>query len=133
MKWTNEDIFISDDKNLLDYDFIIKGLHTTYWAPGRPEKTIIASFEASTALGVYDNNGQIGFARLVGDGFTFCWICDVYIDPNHRGRGLSKFLMDCVMQHPITQVKLKVLKTKNAHGLYEQYGFTRSEYMEQRS
>jgi GNAT superfamily N-acetyltransferase len=129
MEWKKESYKISDDQAELDMDFVIASLHTTYWAEDRPDEIISRSFAASTVLSLFKGERQVGFARLVGDGCTFCWVCDVFIDPDLRGRGLGKFLLGCVCEHPLTQVKLKLLITKDAQGLYEQYGFRRCEAM----
>ncbi len=120
---------ITDVGKELDMDFVIRSLHTSYWAQDRPDDIILRSFESSTVLSLFEGKKQIGFARLVGDGVTFCWVCDVFIDPSVRGRGLGKFLMRTLCEHPMAQVKLKLLITKDAHGLYEQFGFERCEAM----
>lgn len=120
---------ITDNRDEMNLDYIVSSLHTTYWAADRPESIIRGSFEASTVLSLLKGEEPAGFARLVGDGYTVCWLCDVFIDPAARGQGLGKFLMDTIMNHPMTQVRLKILLTKDAHGLYERYGFERCEAM----
>ena len=129
MEWKKDNHKVTDDQTFLDIEFITRSLHTTYWAGDRPDEIITRSFAVSTVLSLFKGDRQIGFVRLVGDGYTFCWICDVFIDPSARGKGLGKFLMQCVSEHPMTRVKLKLLITKDAHGLYEQYGFQRCEAM----
>lgn len=124
---------ITDNRDEMNMDFIISSLHTTYWAEGRPDEIIRNSFGNSTVLSLFKDETQIGFARLVGDAYTFCWLCDVFIVPELQGQGLGKFLMEAVLAHPMTQVRLKLLLTKDAHGLYEQYGFERCEAMSLRS
>lgn len=110
-------------------DFVVPALRSTYWAEERPESLIGTSFENSVVLTVMDGVKPVGFARIVSDFSCFAWICDVYIDPPYRRRGLGKFLMSCVKAHPSTGVRMTVLATKDAHGLYEQYGFERREMM----
>ena len=82
------------------------------------------SIENSLSFGVYKGTEQVGFARVVTDYATFAWIADVFILPAHRGRGLSKWLMELMIEHPQLQgFRRWVLATKDAHGLYERFGF----------
>ena len=133
MIWEKENYYISDSKDNIDMAYIISSLQNTYWAEGRPAELIRRSIENSVLLSVFDQKKQIGFARIVSDFSCFAWLCDVYIDSEYRGKGLGKFLMSCVTAHPSTQVRMKLLATKDAHGLYEQYGFERKEMMFQKS
>ncbi|MDR7316940.1 GNAT family N-acetyltransferase [Brevibacillus nitrificans] len=120
---------ISDIKDLLDREQIFQWLSTTYWASERSREVIFTSFEHSICFGIYSDTGQVGFARIVTDYTTFSWLCDVFIDPAHRGIGLSKWLMEVITQYPaIAQTNIS-LATRDAHGLYEQYGFVRREAM----
>ncbi len=129
MKWDNGGYFVTDDKEVIDITFVIDSLHKTYWADSRPAETIRKSIESSVLLSLFDDKKQIGFARIVSDYATFAWICDVYVDAGYRGKGLGKFLMRCVTEHPSTDVKNTILGTKDAHGLYEKFGFIRKELM----
>lgn len=124
---------ISDSPDEMELDYIISSLHTTYWAEGRDEEIIRNSFRHSTVLSLFRGDEPLGFARLVGDGYTFCWLCDIFVDPSVQGQGLGKFLVETVMDHPMTRVRLKMLMTRDAHGLYEQFGFERCEAMSLRS
>jgi len=123
---------LTDNKKDMDRSFIIASLKSTYWAEDRPEALIEKSFENSEVLSLFHKDKQIGFARIVSDYACFAWLCDVYISPEQRRKGLGKFLMSCVKEHPSTQVRLTTLATKDAHGLYEQYGFERREMMFQK-
>jgi GNAT superfamily N-acetyltransferase len=87
------------------------------------------SIHNSVCFGLFRDGKQIGFARAVTDHATFTWICDVVIAPEHRGRGLGKWMVECVLAHPKLQTTTHVLRTKDAHGLYEQFGFKRTEYL----
>lgn len=120
---------ITDSKEDIDWDFVVRSLQSTYWAEDRPGKLITGSFENSEVLSLFKGEEQVGFARIVSDFSCFAWLCDVYIDPRYRGRGLGKFLMSCVKEHRSTQVRMTLLATKDAHGLYEQFGFERREMM----
>jgi GNAT superfamily N-acetyltransferase len=133
MKWKYNNFYITDSKENMDIDFIINSLHTTYWAEGRPGELIIKAIENSVLLSLFDDETQIGFARIVSDGAVFAWICDVFITEKYRGKGLGKFLMQCVMDHPAVKVRTNVLGTRNAHGLYEKYGFEKKELMLKRN
>lgn len=129
MEWHRETFRISDDQGEADLDFIVDGLHDTYWARSRPREIILQSLEHSVLLSLFHRDRQIGLARLVTDWVTFAWLCDVYLDPTYRGQGLGKWLIECAMAHPAGQTQLKLLATRDAHGLYEQYGFKRRQAM----
>ena len=125
------DYFISDDRELLDVEFVVSSLATTYWAGQRPREVILASMAASVCFGAYERatKRQVGFARVVTDGATFTWVCDVVVAPEHRGRGLGNMLVAAVVDHPRIGRAPIYLGTKDAHGLYAQFGFQRWELM----
>jgi len=101
MEWKKEQYTISTEKEKLDMVMIHHFLYTTaYWAVGRPMSIVRKSIENSLCFGLYDGDEQVGFSRLVTDFATFGWLCDVFILPSHRGRGLGKWLMECIMEHP---------------------------------
>lgn len=123
---TKDNFLISTDKSRLDIDLIHSFLTNSYWAPGRTIESVRISIENSICLGVYDTetNKQVGFARIVTDVTVFAYIADVFIIEDYRRRGLSKFLMKAVMDHPALQSLEKwVLATRDAHELYKQFGF----------
>ncbi len=126
MSWEKENFLVSTDKNLLQLDRIHKFLaDEAYWCLDIPKEVVKNSIEGSLCFGVYKNQEQIGFARIITDCATFAWLCDVYIETEHRGQGLSKWLMECIMAHPdLKNLRRFCLATKGAHGLYEQFGFT---------
>ncbi len=120
------DYTISDDPARLDLDAVHRYLSAeSYWAKGLPRETLERSVAGSLCFGVYDKeNGQVGFARVVTDRATFAWLADVFVLPAHRGRGLSKRLMEAVLAHPDLQgLRRFMLATWDAHGLYRQFGF----------
>ena len=124
MEWTRKGYRISDDKSELDLFYVAPALQQSYWAAGRPQEIIEESIRNSLTLGVYTEGRQMGFARAVTDKCTFAWICDIMIHPDYRGVGLGKWLMDCLSAHPdVVNVSLELLRTRDAHGLYEQYGY----------
>jgi len=129
MDWIDGEYVISDDKRRLNLEEVCRLLGDTYWAKGRPQSVIERSVANSICFGVYFQGTQVGFARAVTDGATFTWIADVIVSPDHRGKGLGKWLMKCVLEHPELQNGKQVLRTLDAHGLYEKFGFERMEFM----
>lgn len=124
-EWRRGEFTISTDNNRLDirkiHDFIA---NQSYWAQGRTIETVQRALDNSLNFGLYKNNQQIGFARVVTDYATFAWIADVFVLPEHRGLGLSKWLMDVILSHSELQgFRRWVLATKDAHGLYARFGF----------
>jgi GNAT superfamily N-acetyltransferase len=119
------EIEISTDSSRLDLDAIHAYLSTSYWGAGRSRELIEKSLGNSLCFGAYDGNVQIGLARVVTDRATFAYLCDVYVLESHRGRGIGKKLMQAVVAHPDLQgLRRFHLVTRDAHGLYEQFGFT---------
>jgi GNAT superfamily N-acetyltransferase len=119
------DFLISTDPGLLDlaviHDFLA---NRSYWAPGITHQVLRRALDASLCFGLYEHGRQIGLARVVTDRATFAWLCDVFVLEEYRGRGLSKWLMGCVVAHPDLQsLRRFVLGTRDAHGLYARYGF----------
>lgn len=119
------DYVISSDKTLLQIDRICKLLSNCYWAQNRSKEAIIKSIENSMCFGVYVNDLQIGFARAVTDYATVYWLCDVVIDEEYHGKGLGKALVKTITESEELKPLLGILATRNAHGLYQQYGFQR--------
>ena len=125
MEVSRDTFTISTDKARLQFDVIQHFLEDeSYWANRRTPEQTRAAIENSICFGLYDGDRQIGFARVVSDCSTFAYLGDVFILPEHRGRGLSKWLMETLVSHPDLQgLRRWVLATRDAHGLYEQYGF----------
>jgi GNAT superfamily N-acetyltransferase len=95
------------------------------WARGIPRETVAASIAASLCFGLFDGGAQIGFARVISDRATFAYLCDVYVLEGYRGRGLGKWLIEVVTSHPdLKRLRRFVLATRDAHSLYEKFGFT---------
>ena len=129
MQWHKDDFLVTDDKKVIDVDFVTEELNKTYWAEGRPREMVEKSIEHSVMFSMFESDRMIGFARIVTDYSTFAWLCDVYIHPEYRGNGLGVWLMECVYSHPSTDVWINLLATRDAHGLYEKFGFERKECM----
>lgn len=125
---TSRDGFtISTDPSRLDLDLIDRTLSTeSYWAAGRPRDLTERAFAGSLPFGIYAADGAlVGWARVVTDRATFAYLADVWVLETHRGQGLSKFLVGAMLAHPDLQnLRRWTLFTKDAHGLYEQFGFT---------
>jgi GNAT superfamily N-acetyltransferase len=117
---------VSTDRARLNLDVIHRFLTNCYWAKGIPREVVARSNEHSLCFGIYDGSGaQLGFARVISDFATIAYIGDVFVLDTHRGRGLGKWLMECITQHPALQnLRRWILTTRDAHGLYSQVGFT---------
>jgi GNAT superfamily N-acetyltransferase len=123
--WRRDTYLISTDKQLLDLHAIQNLLKTSYWAADRPMAMIERSIEHSLTFGVYADEQQIGFARVITDYTTFAYLADVIIDERYRGQGLGKWLIEAMIGHPELQsIRRWLLMTWDAHALYQQYGFT---------
>ncbi|MEA2572617.1 MAG: hypothetical protein QOI24_4618 [Acidobacteriota bacterium] len=118
-------ITVSTDKSQLDVERIHRFLsEESYWAKGIPRALVDRAIEHSLCFGAYDGAAQVGFARVVTDYAAFAYVGDVFVLPSHRGRGVSKALMDAIRSHPELQsLRRWHLLTYDAHGLYAQYGF----------
>ena len=125
-----EAFFISTDRFLFDLDVIHGFLRMSYWAKDISRQLVQRSMDNSLCFGVYEDMGddavaQVGFARVISDLATFAYLADVFILPEYRGRGLSKALVQAVVDHPDLQgLRRWMLITLDAHGLYEQVGFS---------
>ena len=119
----------STDKTKLDVGYIHHFLaQESYWAKNIPIEIVKQSIEGSLCFGVYHQNKQIGFARVITDYATFGYLADVFIDKDFRGKGLSKELMSFIMeQDSIKKLRRFMLATLDAHSLYEQFGFQKLE------
>jgi len=126
VKWTGADGFeADDDAGRIDVDVVHGFLSTSYWATGIPREVVERSIAGSLNLGVYDGEGaMVAFARAVTDRATFAWIADVFVVPSSRGRGLGRFVVSTLLEHPdLKGVRRLMLATADAHELYRSYGF----------
>jgi GNAT superfamily N-acetyltransferase len=128
---TKDNFFITTDKERFDINFIHAFLSRSYWAEGISTEVIRRSIDNSLCFGVFEMykedmpaGKQVGFARMITDKATFAYLADVFIIEDYRGRGLSKWLMEVIKAHGDLQgLRRMMLATKDAHGLYEQFGF----------
>ncbi len=129
MEWSYADFVIDDDYRKTDPVAVYHLLKDTYWARGREIETVQKTIANSHCFNVWKDGRQVGFARVVTDYAVFGWIADVIVDEEFRGLGLGTFLVECICEHPDLPKHLLVLRTKDAHSLYEKYGFKRNEFM----
>ncbi len=124
VEYERDGYLISTDKARLDVGLIHEFLsQSSYWAKGRPLEIVQRSIEYSLCFGVYKGAQQVGFARVVTDRATFAWLCDLFIVEAHRGQGLGKWLVACILAHPDLQtLRGFLLATRDAHELYRRYG-----------
>jgi GNAT superfamily N-acetyltransferase len=115
---------VSTDPARLDLGLVHGFLTRSYWAEGIPRETVERSVRNALSFGLYDWERQVGFARVITDAATYAYLADVFVIESHRGRGLSKWLMRAILDHPDLQgLRRFSLATKDAHGLYAPFGF----------
>jgi GNAT superfamily N-acetyltransferase len=124
---TKDNFLITTDKALLDVDVIHSYLSKeSYWAMNVPREVVERSIAGSECFGIYHEQQQIAFARVITDKATFAYLADVFILDTFRGQGLSKWLLEVIHAHPELQgLRRWMLGTRDAHTLYEQFGWTR--------
>ncbi len=126
MIYSNNQFCIYDEVERVDLQRVKDLLEQSYWAKDRPLDVIEKSIKYSECFSLYDNESQIGFARVVTDYSTFGYIADVIVMPNYRGQGLGKWLVKTVVNDPRWKTKYLLLATDDAHDLYQKHGFKRS-------
>lgn len=121
----NNDYVFSNDKSKLQIQIIHSFLSKeSYWAKNIPESTVLKAIEGSLCYGVYHQQQQIAFARVITDRATFAYLADVFVVEKHRGFGLSKQLIDFIINDSqLKNLRRFMLATKDAHSLYEKFGF----------
>jgi GNAT superfamily N-acetyltransferase len=118
------EFLITTDKSRLDLNAIHGYLVRSYWAEGIPRETVERAVHGSLCFGVFHGERQIGFARIISDFATYAYLADVYVLEEFQGQGVGKWMMECVRKHPNLQgLRRWGLSTRDAHGLYRQYGF----------
>jgi GNAT superfamily N-acetyltransferase len=127
LETTRDGFVVSTDPNRLDLDAVERFLRASYWAADRPRELIERSLRDSLCFGLYEagTGRQIGLTRIVTDYATFAWLCDVFIEPQFRGRKLGAWMMEVALAHPcLRSVGRWLLATLDAHDLYRRYDFT---------
>jgi GNAT superfamily N-acetyltransferase len=124
MERTQGPFQLSTDPARLDLDCIHGFLAGAYWSVGVPREVVERGIRHSLPFGIYEGPRQVGFCRVITDRATFAYLADVFVLPEYRGLGLSKWMMDCVREHPDLQgLRRFMLGTRDAHGLYRRSGF----------
>ena len=125
MNWQKESFQITTDKTRLDIGYIHHYLsNESYWSPGIPREIVQKAIEGSLCFGLFDGTEPIGFGRVITDSATFAYLADVFVAENYRGRGLGKWLISVILNHPDLQsIRSWMLMTRDAHSLYSGYGF----------
>jgi uncharacterized protein (DUF952 family) len=123
--WRHLGYAVSTDRARIDMDCVHGFLAHAYWSTGVPREVLAAAFENSLCFGLYTPDGeQAGFGRLVTDRATFAYLADVFVLPEHRGRGLGLWLVQCIVDHPeLAGLRNWHLATRDAHGIYERFGW----------
>lgn len=126
MEWHDGEFFVTTERERISVDTVYRFLTSeAYWSKGIPRATVERSLDNSLCFSLFRGGDQIGFARVISDHATIAYLGDVFVLAEYRGRGLSKWLMKCVMSHPELQgLRRWILLTGDAHGLYAQSGFT---------
>jgi GNAT superfamily N-acetyltransferase len=121
---TSDQYEISTDHSRLDIAVIHDFLRSSYWAQGISRAVVERSIQHSLCFGAFSGGQQVGFARVITDFAAFAYVADVFVVPEHRGRGVAKMLMRAIVEHPELQALRRILlATRDAHGLYAQFGF----------
>jgi GNAT superfamily N-acetyltransferase len=123
--WVNGPFTVTCDPARMNVAVIAGFLASSYWAKGIPVATVEKSLANSLCFALLDGDRLVGFARVISDRATIAYLGDVFVLPEYRGRGLSKWLMECITSHPELQgLRRWILATQDAHGLYGKFGFT---------
>ena len=133
MEWLNGDYVLTDSQERMDFDAICRLLEGTYWAGDRSREANARAFRHSLCFGLLHSGRQVGFARAVTDEATFAYLCDVIVATEHRGRGLGKWMIQTMLDHPRMQTTTQALRTQDAHGLYTRFGFEPADYLRRSS
>jgi ribosomal protein S18 acetylase RimI-like enzyme len=121
----NTEVFVSTDQSLLDRDWIIAAIQSSYWGGRFTEDQLLRAIETTLCFGIYTRTGcqQLGFARVLTDGITLSSVTDLIVREEHRRSGLGTMLMRSVLAHPRVSPTICVLQSRNAVGFYQRLGF----------
>jgi GNAT superfamily N-acetyltransferase len=126
MEWSRDSFILTDARERIDLAITQSLLRNTYWGVRRPPEVVEKMLAHSLPFALLHEGVQVGFGRVVSDFTVFSWVADIVIDTPHRGRGLGKWMMACIAEHPSIKHTQMVLQTRDAHALYERYGFSRN-------
>ncbi|MDR5754749.1 MULTISPECIES: GNAT family N-acetyltransferase [unclassified Caballeronia] len=126
MQWTKGAYRVTTDVDAFQFDVVHRYLsEVAYWSPGIAREKVERAARRSLAFGLLERDVQIGYARMITDATTFAYLADVFVLPEHQGKGLGIWLMECVLAHDDLQdLRRLMLVTSDAHGLYARFGFT---------
>jgi GNAT superfamily N-acetyltransferase len=126
MQWTQGAYRVTTDVDTFQFDVVHRYLsEVAYWSPGIAREKVERAARGSLAFGLFERDAQIGYARMITDSATFAYLADVFVLPEHQGKGLGVWLMECVLAHDDLQgLRRMMLVTSDAHGLYARFGFT---------
>ncbi|MCG8523447.1 MAG: GNAT family N-acetyltransferase [Pseudomonadales bacterium] len=124
MEWRKDEYLITDDRSKVQLEVVHRLLAVTYWGDRRPREIVDLMVAGSICFSLYHGSKQIGFGRAVTDSTTFTWVADIVVEPEFRGAGLGKWIVECLLEHPAIKGTQLVLQTRDAQGLYEQFGFS---------
>jgi len=128
MTETRDGYTLTDDPRSVDLDAVCALLRDTYWAAGRPREMVALTLEHSLCFTVRCGGEQVGLARVLTDRGGSSYVCDVVIHPDHRGRGLGRWLMQCLLRHPDVVNTRALLITRDAQAFYREFGFVTHPY-----
>jgi len=127
VEWHRDEFVISDDRSRVQVGVVAELLAKTLWGHRRPRAVVEKLIQTSMCFSLLLQQEQIGFARVVTDFAVFSWLSDVVINDAYRGRGLGRWLIGCILEHPQISGTQFVLQTTEAAGLYKKIGFQVSE------
>jgi GNAT superfamily N-acetyltransferase len=127
MEWQRDGFLISDDPKRVNPETVAALLSKTYWGHKRPRPVVEKLIPKSLCFSLSRDGKQIGFARVVTDYTVFSWISDLVIEDPYRGKGLGRWFLECILNHPAIKGTQFALQTTHAHDLYKKYGFQGSE------
>lgn len=123
MEWEKDSFIVSDDTSKLNIDVIHHFLTNSYWGKGRTRELVIDCIQNSFSLGLFFEEKQVGYARVITDYSTFAYLCDVFVLEEYRKNRLGHFLMECLFKHPKLNSVKWLLKTSSAQSLYRDFKF----------
>ena len=128
MDWTHGEYTLTDDRAKLDIGVVCMLLWDTYWAGDRSQETIEQSINNSLNFTLLHQGRQVGFSRVVTDYTTVSYLCDVILAPEHRGKGLGKWMLGKILEHPRLSTTRMDLFTRDAQKFYGQFGFAKHKF-----
>ncbi len=124
MHYENDNYRVSDDREEIQLDVVVSLLRSSYWASERSLEAIKTSIDNSVCFSLFFCGTQVGFARVVTDLASVAYIADLIIHPDHRSKGIGKWMFGVIVNDSRWCSKFQILATDDAHGLYEKFGFS---------